>query len=378
MIQSQVTDAMTELLALRDRSVGYDADKHDHIMRCGDMKFNAEFGLELPAETWGALPPVAPTEWAARQLYAKLGPGHFGQPNKILPYDYLTAHSPRIRSILVNGHVKADTVADRSYMVRCYQDQARAVLHEKYPAIPCTDMLDAVIDAINGNALPDMKLCRPHLDQDRVIMRIRWLNTNRPDGGGGYYGLGTFIMNDEIGSGRVKVLPHVYRSSCDNSMIIPKFTAGEINGQDLMDTRAYDEEQDPRQDLIAVSAVHRGDKARLLLTIKQAISASMGAGAEFIEKLIVAQTMALPDFAEVLADLAKKNRWTDNVKTAVAVGSEGKQTVAGLLNGITWAAKTLESPVDQVDMEMYAGSFLVDPNSLFGKAARAREYVTVR
>lgn len=372
------TDAMSELVALRDASVAYDAGKHDHVMRCGDMKFNAEFLLELPEESFGALPPVSPTEWATRQLYTKLGPGHFGQSNKILPYDYLAAHSPRIRSILVNGHVRADAVADRNYTVRCYEQQARAVLHEKYPAIPNTDMLDTIIAAINGNALPDMKLCRPHLDADRMIMRIRWLNTNRPDGGGGYYGLGTFLMNDEIGSGRVKVLPLAYRSSCDNSIVIPKFAAGEINGQDLMDTKAYDEEQDPRKDLIAVSAVHRGDKARLLFTIKTAISASMGAGAEYIEKMIAAETMALPDFADVLADLAKKNRWTDDTKTAVAIGSEGKQTVAGLLNGITWAAKTLESPVEQANMEMYAGSFLVDPNSLFGRAARAREYAAVR
>lgn len=373
---SQSVSAMNELIALRDRSIAYDAEKHDHVLRCGDMKFNADFALELPAESFGALPPVTPTEWAKRQLYAKLGPGHFGQANKILPYEYLECHSPRIRSILVNGHLKADTVADRDYMVRCYQNECRAVLHKKYPAIPNTDMLDTVVESINGKVPPDMKICRSSLDQDRVILRIKWVNTNRPDGGGGYYGLGTFVMNDEIGGGRVKVLPHVYRTSCDNSMIIPKLLGNEINVD--MNEKAYDEEQDPREGLIAISAVHRGDKARLLFNVKSAILASMGAGAEYIEKMVQAETMALPDFTDVLDKLAKENKWSDRVKTAVAMGSENKQSVAGVLHGITWAAKTLESPVEQADMEMYAGSFLVDPNSLFGRAARTREYVTVR
>lgn len=378
MIQSQTTDAMAELVALRDASVAFDADKHDHVMRCGDMKFDANFSLELPAETFGALPPVALTDHAKRQLYLKLGPGHYHRPNKALDYEYLENHTPRIRSILLNGHVKADSIAERSYMVRCYQNTGRAVLHSKFPTIANTMILDTVLDMLTDNMPPDTELVRPYLDPDRAILKIIWKNTQRDDRRGGYYALGTCIGNDEIGSGRYLNWPMIQSTGCKNSLMLRplhnKRGQGAFDGYDA----SYDEENDETGDFVGLSLVHKGDKARMLLLIKDGLAQSLNASADLLNKMIEAETRRLPDLNDILADLGKKYHWAEDTATNVAKGTHGEETLSGLVNGITYAAQYQESIVDQVQMEALGGAILTNPDSLFGKAARAREYVTVR
>ena len=365
-------DPLAELAQLRDQSVSYDADKHDHGMQAQTMNFNKQGQLELPVERFGQLPPVDLTDHAKRQLYAKLGPGHFQSGNKTLPFDYLEAHSPNVRAILLNGHCKASVVAERNWMVRCYQNQGRAVLHGDYPTIPNTQLLDSVLESINGKPPEGMQVYRPYLDPDRVILRVLWKNTGRPDGGGGSYGIGSFLQNDEIGSGRYKVLPLIMQTSCTNSIVFRPMTSA--NNLTIGEDRNYDEETDTKGDFVGLSLIHRGNVARMTLLVKEAIGQSLNAGAEYLDKMIAAETRRLPDFADVLDKLTDKYHWSEDVKTSVAIGTRGQETLAGLISGVTYAAQGLDSPVDQADMETLGGTILMTADSLFGRVAQGYDY----
>lgn len=367
---NQTRDPMAELTSLRDQSVAYDADKHDHGMQSQTMNFNKQGQLELPVERFGQLPPVDLTDHAKRQLYAKLGPGHYQTGGKALPFDYLEAHTPAVRAILLNGHVKSPRVAEREYLLRCYQEQGRAVLHGNYPVVPNTQLLDSVLESINGKPPEGMRVYRPYLDPDRVILRILWKNTGRPDGGGGTYGLGAFLQNDEIGGGRVKIWPLIQESSCTNSIVFRPMR--NVNDLTLGEDKNYDEETDTKGDFIGLSLIHRGDTARLTFMVKEAIGQSLNAGAEYLDKLIAAETRNLPDFTDLLDKLTDKYRWSEDTKTAVAIGTRGQETLAGLVSGVTFAAQRLENPVDQVDMETLGGTILVNADSLFGHARAVR------
>jgi hypothetical protein len=208
------------------------------------------------------------------------------------------------------------------------------------------------------------------------MLRVLWKDTPKDDGGGGHYGIGTFVSNDEIGGGRIKVWPLIRQSSCTNSIIFRPLRATSDFG--LSDDRPYDEENDKGNDFVGISLVHRGDKARLTMLIKEAIGSSIGAGAEYLQKLIAAETRNLPDFTDVLDKMADKYHWSDDTKTSVAIGTRGHETLAGLISGVTFAAQSLESPVDQADMEALGGTILVNADSLFGRVTHPRESVIVR
>jgi hypothetical protein len=84
----------------------------------------------------------------------------------------------------------------------------------------------------------------------------------------------------------------------------------------------------------------------------------------------------------VIAGLCKQYGWGEDTKTRIAVGTEGRETRFGLINGITWAAHEVKNADEQSDYEIIGGSILLAPDSVFHNAAyagrREREEVRVR
>jgi len=324
-----------------NQSAEYDAHKADYSEFARNLHFDEASALIIPPQMFGQVPPLKPTSWAWGQVFSKLGPAVYGKGcNKTLPSDYLLAIPPDLRAENLNRHlVNANGAA---WMVRSYDDQARAVLSDGYAAIANTELLDILDGVITQNQTADFRLSRPSVTPDDLNIRTIWKDTN-----GGNYGIGVYIGNGEIGNRRLRIYPLIQRHSCENSIIIEHNRGLEF--------------------------VHRGSKITKMILVKSVIAELFGVAAEVLEKMIEAESQQIPDFGDVLEGLSIKYGWDDSTKTSVTLGTEGQQTRAGIVNGVTYAAHAIESltPNESADMEILGGRLLLAPESLFRQAVYA-------
>jgi replicative DNA helicase len=149
--------------------------------------------------------------------------------------------------------------------------------------------------------------------------------------------------NGEIGQAKVRVLPLIQRHSCTNSIIV-------------------DDEN-------AVSVTHRGDwdylQFRLLNALKNVFKLSF----DWLQKVLDAEQTPIEDFTSVLEELSKQYGWTEEQKTSVAIGTEGQETLGGLVNGISYAAhEAVKDPSEMITWELLAGKVLA------GNVVKVPEY----
>jgi hypothetical protein len=277
------------------------------------------------------------SDTAYAQLFSKLSPTVFGKGSgKHIPSDYLTSMPADLRAQILSRHCW-DTNGFQSWMVRGFDDTARAVVHHAYPGgidergrFENTQYLSILRELLPATPPSDFHLVRPFVDQNCTITRaISKFN----DGGG--YGIGVAISNDETGSRKLRVMPLVMRTSCDNSIMVDR------SGTSL-------------------EMAHRGSLAAMRTQFKAALGTALRASAELLNKVIEADERELEDFDAILEGICREQGWQNGVRDAVMRGTENSETVLGVVNGITWAAHTVES-LDQntmLDMEMYAGSLL--------------------
>lgn len=324
-----------------NQSLEYDAHKADYSEFARNLHFDETSALVIPPQMFGAVMPMKPTTWAWGQIFSKLGPAVYGKGcNKTLPSDYLLAIPADLRAQNLNRHLQNANGA--GWMVRGYDDQARAVLSEGYATIANTELLEILDGVITQNQTADFHLSRPSVTPDDLNIRTIWKDTK-----GGNYGIGVYIGNAEIGNRRLRIYPLIQRHSCENSIII---------------------EHDK-----GIEFVHRGSKITKMILVKSVIAELFGVAAEVLEKMIAAESQQIPDFADVLDGLAIKYGWNDGTKTSVTLGTEGQQTRAGIVNGVTYAAHAIDTltPNESADMEILGGRILLAPDSLFRSAVYA-------
>lgn len=322
-------------------SSAHDTHKADYTETARNMHFDEQSHLIVPRQLFGEVPPLTPTPWAWGQIFNKLGPAVYGKgTQKTLPGEYLTAIPPQLRAINLNDHLM--NINGTVWLVRAYDDACRAVLSEGFTTIGNTELLDVLAGVVEQNLTPDFKLVRPSVLPDEINIKSVWKNVRK---GGGDYGIGVYIGNGEIGNRRLRIYPVVQRHSCTNSIIV---------------------EHDK-----GIEFVHRGNKFTKMVQIKSVIAELFGLAAEALEKMIAAESEAIPRFTDVLAALAVQYDWDEKTHTTVAIGTEGKDTRAGLVNGITYAAHAIErEPSEQADMEILGGRILLAPDSLFHQLAQ--------
>lgn len=335
-----------EVKEMLDQSREMDTLKADWNGAHADFHFNNQSEMVMPA-TGGALTaPFCVNDWAMRQLMLKLGPAVFGKSaQKSLPFDYLMAISPEIRADLLNRHLGNMPNGSGRFMVRTYDNTVRAVLSEDYTPIANTELLEMVQSVIETEKATGVKTVRPFLTPDSLSLRTVWRNINR---GGGSWGIGVYISNGEIGNNRLRMYPLLQRHSCTNSIIVE-------SGK-------------------GVEFIHRGSRAAKMVIMRSVMAEMFPLAAQALEKMIEAEAEQLPSFMSVLDGLATRYEWSDEVKLNVALGSEGRQTRAGLVNGVTYAAHASRMSTEEAEkMEILGGSLLVAPGSLFASAARSVE-----
>jgi hypothetical protein len=300
---------------------------------------------------------------ALRQMLSRLSNPFFGKGSGAtmdsLDWETMLNKYPRQFAAIVNDLLPQ--VESKGLLVRTQGKSVRAVLTDKYGIVDNTAVLQTV-RGIVGEAskdLKDLKVVNSSIGRDRLDLRIvfaepRDINPETlPQGGtrrgdlrsaGQPYGYGVFVTNEETGQGGLSVKPMVWRGACTNSII--------INHEKAMNLR------------------HIGQTEVLLGRLSVAFADALPVAAETLNRVYAASNKALPNLADVVSGLAKQNGWADDVVSRVLMGTEGQETVLGLVNGVSFAASKLETSVDRVEMEMQAGAILTAPDSLFARAAQ--------
>lgn len=299
---------------------------------------------------------------ALRQLLGRVSVPFFGKGSGAtmdsLDWETLLAKYPKQFASIINDLIPQ--VESKGLLVRTDGKAIRAVLTNKYGIVDNTDVLKAVREVIEPTAkeLRDLRVVNSVVDRDRLDMRIVFDNPDRinpetmpqgPTRRGDIrpnqpYGYGVFVTNEETGNGGLAVKALIWRGVCTNSIIVN--TAQSI------------------------ALRHVGASNVLLGRLQQAFADALPVAADTLNRIYAVSNKALPNLTDVISGLAKQYSWTDDAVKQVLVGTEGEETVMGLVNGVSYAASKMETSADRVDMETQAGQILVAPDSLFARAAQ--------
>lgn len=325
---------------LLDQSIEQDTHKADYRGTAKEFKFDEASKLITPTPH---TPGLAPTPWAWSQTFKRLGPVVFGR-DKTLPADYLLALRPEQRAELLNDHIQH---TDQKWLVRSYDDTARAVLSDRYvTSFDNTALLD-ILNQISAGTEQEHKITRTtSVTPDSLNVRIIWkdvqVQSDNPRNKD--WGIGVYIRNGEIGNRKGGVYPLIQRHSCQNSIIVDASQTG-------------------------YEFWHLGNPTSKLTLVKAAITDVLPFAAKLLDDMIKADAKQIPDFADTIAGLCKQYNWTDATKAEIAIGSEGRDTKAGLVNGITFAAHRVEDPNAKAELEAAGGAILLAADSVFHRAA---------
>lgn len=317
---------------LIERSRGYDEKKSDHgPMEVKELGFHtATADLLVPTEM--GFVPLQPTGWAFGQVCARLGVACFPGTQKWLPKDYLSRTPPELRASHLNHWIQR-LPEGRQWFIRQYGDQARAVLTDRYARIDVTETLKWVKEALDSKGGGDgVKLYGAHVSQDVFHLRMITNTFDVGSDGGGTYAVGAYFTTGEIGQRRLGVYPLVQRTSCLNSLI--------YSGQG-----AYEHMHAGRRDILR----------EVFLTH---IFAALEGAVEALKRLIRADQVEIEDFASYVSGLSKRHGWAEGVEHRILIGSEGHETLWGVVMGVSAAAKEVENPDERADMQKLAGALL--------------------
>lgn len=327
---------------LIEKSKGFDSEKRDFgpVAPANSICFVGDFDtLSLIAgpELWEDEVCLGLTDHAAGQVCGRLGPAAFPGRTKPLPREYLFDACPGGMAAEQLNHwidVSGDLYPTREWFIRAYRDSCRAVLTNRYATVDVTETLEWVKGALDSrNSDQPVTLYNPVVTPDILHLKVIFQEVDT-GGNNGHYGIGGYITTGEIGNRRLGVFPLIQRISCANSIVVQKSE-------------------------FAWEHVHTGNRAVLRHLLSSAIYQVLEGSVESLDRLLKAQGEEIPDFAEHVDDLAKKMGWTTVVKDQVLIGTEGQETLFGLINGVSATARDTEDAEDRVAMELFAGELLM-------------------
>jgi len=296
-----------------------------------------------------AMSPASLTDHALKQACSKLGRAY---DLASLPADYMRAlqnAAPNTFAENMNAAIQR-LPGTNGWTVRTYQDQARAVLSDEYLVFDNKDMLSLLNTVLESDGTTHRISTRSFVTVNNMVADVLFkdIETGRGDGNGGFQ-LGVRIRNGEIGDWQGGVYPIVKRTSCDNSIAV-----------------------DDRAMSFTFKHFGRNTAATKRVMLKGAIGEILPFSVNIVEKLLEAEEAELPKFADIVNGLGFKHGWSESFVGSVFAGSEARYTLAGLVNGITFAAHTqAPTPESMTDMEFLAGALLYDDGGSMVREAEA-------
>lgn len=279
-------------------------------------------------------------EHAFDQIGERLSPSH-GAPVA----RYVKAWDADMQALLLNKHIAKYTGTPsnpRTWMVRMFQGEARAVLSQGYATINNHNLFTEFEHLTHGQDLPELQVGpQSYVGPDSMRFDTVWRNVNPPEGAEGGYGVGISFTNNYIGSGKFTAACLLWRGLCRNSIRV------NLNES-------------------TVSMVHRGHSAEHLAvaSIQAFISSMIEQSGEVIEAMVKAenQVINVPDWSALFdAALPGATKLTDKERDFALIGTEGRNTVGGLINAFTFAAhQTGVSDARALELENAAGVLLMN------------------
>lgn len=302
---------------MRYVSDGLDKQKQDYTaplrfnqqscwLKIGGNLFNEE--IELPM-----------TDHALSQACGRL---------KIPPYSYMRECPADLRASNLN-HWADNT----QYLIREFNGSARAVLSTAYVPISNTQVLDIALEILDGTMYTPWD---EYITSDTLHVRLS-VSEDRIDWADGWdvYRAGVYIGNGEIGNRSVRILPFIQRTSCTNSTIW-------------------------REGGFVQKHIHTSFE-HLRVNIKHSIAYLFGQPKAMIEAMMKAEADEIDNPAETIKAILRAKGLTAYEDYAM-IGMEGKRSKAGVIHGITYAAKYAGNEDVKADMEVLAGAYLMgDP-----------------
>jgi hypothetical protein len=322
---------------LIDINAAYDAHKADYEVKAVDFMLHDEghFTIEGKGE-YGI------EDHALGQACARFGDAHMGFA---IPRNYARwniDHQPALYAQTWRAHTMA---YDKPAFVRTYSDSVRAFMSDKYTHIDNRDVLPMLEKFINDKAGGRYELVRPYVGRDGMNIRIMFQNVNPDRGTDGPYGIGVVVRTGETGLVSPAVLPFIQRHACTNS------TVWQEGGKTIKQS---------------------GNREYKLVELIGAIGGALGASAELLESMMRTRYVELPSIGSIIAGLAEKHDWGVELTHAVSAGTEGQETLFGLVNGLTYAAHHIDMAAPQaLEMEIMAGKFATN-NAAYAKRFEAK------
>ncbi|MDX2138358.1 MAG: hypothetical protein SF123_09715 [Chloroflexota bacterium] len=374
-IDFNAADAVETLDTLLDRAIGYDEFKCDFRAKYSEFRFTPDMRLSMAVAPLAfdgnhVMPGTQPvssvtdvTDHALGQLYSKLGPVHYGSGSaKTLPSEYLDGFTPEQRADILNWTLKKAEHhtwrrwGEGSVTIRHYRDTTRAILDGNYPRVPNSSLVRMMRDAIadRGNDIGDVKLIRPALDTDALVLKVIW--NDLTNGNDDNLRIGVMVRNGETGNSALELLPMVQRWSCENSITVSQ-----------------------KVSRVGVSVTHfPGQSAQsLMVQLYANLPSVMNASADLANRMIEAQQVQLPRFRDVLTGIAIEHGWKNDrlMDDLLDSGREGGRTKAALVNAITYAAHQHPAYDDfqRVTVEQIGGDVLFADQKWFARMERQGE-----
>jgi hypothetical protein len=369
---ANVKAQLKELDKLADASAKYDKKKVDLEGAPGALGISpaGKWSHTKPADLFGVPGGFDRTanltieQNALRQLLGRMSVPFFGKGNGTTmdsaDWEMLLKKYPKYFAAITNDLIPQ--IESKGLLVRTHDKAIRAILTDKYGIVDNTQVLGAVRDILTTTAdqLRDLRVVNSVVDRDRLDLRVVFSepeiqnpNDPTPQGdtrrgdlrnGSKPYGLGVFVTNEETGRGGLAVKSLIWRGTCTNSIIVN--TAQSIGLR------------------------HIGESAVLIGRLQQAFADALPVAAQTLNRIYEVSNKALPNLTDVITGLAKQYNWGDDTTKQILIGTEGQETVMGLVNGVSFAASKIETSAERVEMETQAGSILVAPDSLFARAAQ--------
>jgi hypothetical protein len=304
----------------------YDQHKRDYEVKATDVQLRPEGGFRVIGSDGVFQMEID----AVAQMGAKYGIPFF---DASIPRHYMAAEieqNPDLYGQILARH--AERYGKTLYLRTYGENTVRAVLSDRYTHVNNRELLDYLKRFLDEKGGGTYTLVRPYVGRDELHVRVL-VSDIFPQGGDSPYGMGFVLRGGEIGNRSLQVWPFIQRGTCENS------TVGVEGG---------------------VKEMQSGNRQLKLMSIAAAMGKALEASEELVTRMMEAQYEELPNLPQIVSRMAKENKWSEAVPLVVMQGTEGQNSLFGLVNGLTYAAhRTQMFAQDALSMEIMAGQVLM-------------------
>lgn len=307
---------------LVERAEELDVYKSDYIAEAREVQWNGDVDLNIivPVSMMNGVTPLRLTDHAIDQACRKLGPP---------PTKYILECPPWLAADNLSYWTKK---SDKTWFIRANEDEARAVLSNIYTPIFNSFIIKTAAEYLGDT--PHKILRSSFLGPDSMHLKISFASDE-------HYKAGVYIGNCEIGKRSYRMSPFIQVNTCENSII---YTEGGIRQNHAYVTTAF-----------------------LKGLVKESLGQLLSVSFEMIEKVVQREVEEIPDVGKAIERICKLKGLSQEMHDEILIGTEGKKTRMGLVNGLSYAAQRAGNVELQYNMETWAGAILVEDGSIFSK-----------